>query len=264
MRWLIITIVLTCFCVPAIAQSTTPDQSLLTKTRSLYDAPFTRGLISFDCTLNFDWKQHFVDLLGSVPPAAVPTAERLQAIQHRVFVDRAGAIVSAVPKGPDLGNVAHATELEQVFIAITSSGLNAWLPSSTNVLLPVGPTNASWEKTDTGYKLTMNGRGVAGQLLLTADMRLTSGVTQLPQPMRFTTDFKPGPNGFLLASVQTGDTIDPGTSKVASFAYTYQTVQGFQLPFQVAVISATSETWHYVLADCKAAKGISITGLPLR
>lgn len=264
MRFLIPSILLSCLCVPAVAQSATSDSALLTRTRSLYDAPFTRGLISFDCALNFDWKQHLVDQFGTIPPAAIPAAERLQAIQHRIFVDRSGASVSAVPKAPDLGAVAHAAELEQVFIAITSSGLNAWLPSSTNVLLPTGLTKSSWEKTDAGYKLTMNGSGVAAELLLTADMRLTSGVTQLPQPMRFTTDFKTGPDGFLLASVKTGDTTDPATSKVASFAYTYQTVQGFQLPVQVVVTSATSETWHYDLADCKARKGISITGLPLR
>jgi hypothetical protein len=80
MRSVLIVIVLVSSFVPVFAQSTTTDQSLLTKTRSLYDAPFTRGLISFDCAVNFDWKQHFVDLLGTVPPAAIPTVERLQTI----------------------------------------------------------------------------------------------------------------------------------------------------------------------------------------
>jgi hypothetical protein len=179
-----------------------------------------------------------------------------------VFVDRSGTTVSAIPKAPDLAGIAHADELEQTLIAITSNGLNAWLPSSTNVLLPVGPTKFSWEKTDAGYRLTMNGPGVAAQLLLTADMRLTSGVTQLPQPMRFDTDFIMGSDGFLLASIETGNTSDSATSREATFAYTYQTVEGFQFPLQVTVKGATPETWHYSLADCKAAKSISVTVTP--
>jgi hypothetical protein len=240
------------------------DDALLTRSRALYDAPFTRGLISFDCELNFDWRQHFVDVLGSLPAAATPTIERLQQVHHRVIVDRSGAVVSAIPKAPALTAFAHAADLEQTFTTVASSGLNAWLPSSTNVLLPVGSTKSSWEKTDVGYKLTMKGPGLDAQLLLTDDLRLTGGVTELPQSMRFTTVFTPGPDGFLLSSVTTGDTTDPSASKEATFAYTYQTLEGFQIPFHVTVTSASSVTWHYALADCKAVKGVIIESGPSR
>ena len=196
MRFLITSIVLSCFCVPAVAQSVTSDQALLTRTRSLYDAPFTRGLISFDCALNFDWKQHFVDLFGTTPPAAISAVERLQAIQHRVFVDRSGAIVSAIPKAPDLGSVAHAAELEQVFIAITASGLNAWLPSSTNVLLPVGPTK-SVQENRRGIQ-AVNGPGVAAQLLLTADMRLMWSDSSSPSRCDSRQNSRRDPTAFFL------------------------------------------------------------------
>jgi hypothetical protein len=243
----------------------TSDEALLAKTRALYDAPFTRDLVSFDCAVQFDWKKHFVDLLGTIPAAAEPTVERLQTIQHRVFVDRSGAVVSAIPKAPDLTGVVHAAELEQVLNSMVSGGLSAWLPFSTNVILPVEPTMFNFQKVDTGYKLVMNGSDVAGTLLLKEDMRVSSGVTQLPQPMRFATEFTTGPDGFLLGSVKTGDTTDTAINKEATFAFTYQTVQGFQLPSLVTVKPSTSEAWHYALTDCKARHGIIIkTGLPKR
>jgi hypothetical protein len=249
--------------IPAFSQSAAADEALLAKTRALYDAPFTRDLVSFDCAVQFDWKQHFVDLLGTVPPVVVPTIDRLQAVQHRVFVDRSGAVVSAIPKAPDLSGTIHGLELEQALNAIAASGLNAWMPSSTNVILPVGPTKFNFEQIDTGYRLTLYGSGVAATLLLASDMRLTSGVSQLPQTIRFTTEFSTGPNGFLLSSVKTGDTTDGAASKDATFTFTYQPVQGFQLPAMVTITPAVPETWHYALTDCKARTGVTIkVGLP--
>jgi hypothetical protein len=73
MRQLSLSIVLFSACVPAFAQSQQSDETLLAKTRALYDAPFTRTLVSFDCAVQFDWKNHFVETLGQVPPAAIPT-----------------------------------------------------------------------------------------------------------------------------------------------------------------------------------------------
>jgi hypothetical protein len=166
---------------------------------------------------------------------------------------------------PDLTGVAHAAELEQAFNAIVSGGLNAWLPFSTNAILPVEPIRFNFQKVDTGYKFVMDGSSVAGTLLLKEDMRVTSGVTQLPQPMRFATEFTIGPDGFLLGSVKTGDTTDTAINKEATFDFTYETVQGFQLPSRVTVRPSTSEAWHYALTDCKAMRGTIIkTGLPKR
>ena len=107
----------------------------MAEARAAYDAPFARNLAAFDCAVQFDWKQHFAEMLGSLPPAAVPVAEKLQLINHRVNVDRTQAVVSPIPKQPDFSG-AQLEQLEQVFIAMVSSGLNAWLPSSTDVSSP--------------------------------------------------------------------------------------------------------------------------------
>ncbi len=199
-----------------------------------------QGLVSFDCAVKFDWKTHFLEILSTIPPAAVPTIERLQTIQHRVFVDHSGATVSAIPKAPELNGVAKAAELEQVFNGMIPGGLNAWMPFSTNVILPTGSTKYSFEKIDSGYKLVLNGAGVAGTLLLAEDLRITSGASQLPQPMRFATDFVNGPHGFLLKSVRTGDTSDASSNQVADFSYTYQDIQGFQIPSRCQTVNLGS------------------------
>jgi hypothetical protein len=122
--------------------------------------------------------------------------------------------------------------------------------------------NSIFKKIDTGYKLVMNGPGVAATLLLRDDMRLTSAVSQLPQPMRFSTDFTDGPDGFLLDSIKTGSTTDATSAGEARFTFTYQTVQGFQLPSLVAVDPTTKETWHYALTDCKVMKGVVLEVRP--
>ena len=248
-------------CVSAAPQSPTSDELLMATTRADYDAPFTRNLAAFDCAVQFDWKQHFAETLGRLPPAAVPIADKLQSIKHRVAVDHTHATVSSIPERPDFSAGEHAAQLEQleqVFTAMVSNGLNAWLPSSTNVILPVGKTQYSFEKLPSGYRLTMNGEDVAGTLLLSPDLRVTSGVMQLPQPIRFSTDFEAGPQGYVLASVTTGQTTDTSVGGEATFAYTYQSVDGEQIPDVVTVTPATTPKWHYSLTDCKVVKFVKV------
>lgn len=252
-------------CISAFSQSPDSDDVLMAKARAAYDAPFSRNLAAFDCSVQFDWKQHFTEMLGTLPSAAVPMTEELQTISHRVNVDHTHATVSSVPIRPDFSAYPHGAQveqLEQVFIAMVSSGLNAWLPSSTNVILPVGKTHYVFEKLLSGYKLTMNGENVAGTLLLSPDLRVTSGVMQLPQAMRFSTDFESGPQGLVLSSVKTGQTTDTASGGEATFAYTYQSVDGIQIPDLVTVTPATTGKWHYRLADCKVVKFVKVQALP--
>lgn len=259
MRQLSLLIVMFSVCVIVFAQSKESDDVLLAKTRALYDAPFTRSLVSFDCAVQFDWKVHFMETLGKVPPAAIPTLEHLQPIHHRVFVNRSGAVVSEVPQATDLTGVTHGADLERGLQAMISSGLNAWLPFSTNVILPLKPTKFSFRKEDTDYKLTMSGTNLSATLALTPDMRITSVVSQLPQPLQFATEFIDGPEGYLLKSVKTTSDIGSDVKWESTFGYAYKDVQGFQLPADLAVTQqATPETWRYSLDDCKAVTGITL------
>jgi hypothetical protein len=232
---------------------------MLSKARGLYDAPFTRQLVSFDCSVQFDWKKHFINTVGTVPAAAIPTVNRLQLLPHRVFVDRSGAVVSEIPKATDLSGTLHAADLEAAFQAMVSSGLNAWLPFATNVILPMKPTTFMFQQLDTGFKVVMKGANVSATLDLLPDMRISTVTSELPQPQHFETDFSTGPSGYLLQSVKTGSGADSHVSWDAVFAYRYQNIRGFQIPVGVAVTQmATGEKWEYSLEDCKAVTGTVI------
>jgi hypothetical protein len=96
-------------------------------------------------------------------------------------------------------------------------------------------------------------------LMLLPDMRISNVISELPEPLHFTTNFASGPHGFLLQSVKTG----AGTSDLdkwdANFTYTFQDAQGIQLPGTVSVTQfATGEKWAYSLADCKATIGVKV------
>ena len=86
--------ILLCPCALAVAQAPESDDQLMSKARAAYDAPFTRNLAAFDCTVQFDWKEHFTEMFGTLPPPAMSVAEKLQAVTHRVSVDHAHAVVS--------------------------------------------------------------------------------------------------------------------------------------------------------------------------
>jgi hypothetical protein len=259
MRQVSIVLVALSICLSALSQSTKSDEALLTRAHGLYDTPFTGPLVSFDCSVQFDWKKHILETLGAVPPTATSTIEHLQAIQHRVFVDRSGAFVSEVPKATDLSGTPHGADLETSYQAIVSSGINAWLPFAMDEILPLMPSKSSFQKVDTGFKVVMNGPNVSATLMLLSDMRISSVISELPQPLHFKTSFVSGPNGFLIQSVKTG----PGTNDLdkwdANFTYTFQGIQGVQLPGGVTVTqSATGETWAYSLDDCKAVTGVKL------
>lgn len=242
--------------LPALSQSADSNDAMLSKARALYDAPFTRGLVSVDCSVRFDWKEHFINTVGTLPTAALPAVNRLQLLQHRVFVDRSGAVVSEIPRATDLSGVPHASDLEGALQAMASSGLNAWLPFVTNVILPVKPTNFTFQRSDTGFRVMMKGANISATLDLLPDMRITSMISELPQPQHFVTEFTTGPDGYLLQSVKTGSGTEAQTSWNAIFAYRYQKTQGFQIPIEVAVTQvATGEKWDYSLDDCKAVTG---------
>jgi hypothetical protein len=249
-----------CFCLPVLPQHTPSDEALLAKTRALYDAPFAQGLISFDCAVEFDWKKHFVDEQHSldptraVSPAAISAAEHLQTVPHRVFVDHTGAVVSAIPKAPDLTGIAHAPELEQALQVILKGSLDTWTPFAANIVLPVGPTKYTFEKIDRGYKVTMAGENLSAQAILNPELSLISGDVIRPQTYQFTTGFTSGPAGYLLQSITTEFT---GGGR-AKFDYTYQTVLGVQIPMDIVVSPATSAPWRYSLSGCKVMKGIVV------
>jgi len=253
MRRTHLAILLMSFCAITRAQTSPADEALLAKTRALYDTPFRRGLINFDCAVGFDFEQHIKDNFAAPPPSAAPIAKLLQPIHYRVFVDQAGAVVSAQSKLPDLSGVPNADVIEDSNRQLLQAGLGTWIPSAAGIVLPVGPTQFHFDKTagSEGYKLSMAGNGLSVVLTLDDKLHLISGTVEKPQEIELTTDFVPGPNGLVLASGPT----NTNHAGVASYRYTYQLIDGFQIPASVAVTSEQKMTWHYSLTDCKTQHG---------
>ncbi len=252
-------------CVPSFCQSPkfakAPSEAagLLAKTKALYDTPFRSGLINFSCAVDFDFAQNLKSNYGEAARTESPLAQLLKSIRYRVFVDHSGATISAQPKLPDLSQVRLAAQLEESNRNLMQVGLNNWVPYAYGEVFPVGPTKYEFEETATGYNLFMNGQGITGKLILDHDLHLVSGVLNTLQHIEITTKFVSAPSGLVLAESST-DTDHIG---VARFTYTYQAVDGFQLPQHVRLTSEQNKmTLNYTLTDCKAQHGIVVHVAP--
>ena len=121
----------------------------------------------------------------------------------------------------------------------------------SEVLLPDPATPVHFEQSSSGYKLAFKMQTFDIEMVLTPDMRLQGATAKGPQSDHFETAFAPGQHGFLLTSwtmTEDGNS-DPGHRLI--FTYTYQTVDGVQLPEQVVVIRESHhEVWRYRLSGC--------------
>ena len=258
LRYLLITILgilcVTSFCQsPKLAKSPSDAEVLLAKTKALYDTPFQSGLINFSCALDFDFEECLKNNFGEAARADSPIAQLLKPIRYRIFVDPyAGATISAQPKLPDLSQFPLAAQLEGSNRALMQTGLNNWVPYAYGEVLPVAPTSYQFEKTATGYDLSIKGQGITGKLILDPDLHIMSGIIDTAQHIEITTKFVRAPNGLVLAESAT----NTDHTGVARFTYTYQVVDGFQLPQRVGLTSEQNKmTLNYTLTDCKTQHG---------
>jgi hypothetical protein len=244
---------------PTIAKSPSEAEGLLAKTKALYDTPFQSGLISFSCAIDFDFGQYLKSNFGENAQTDSPIAQLLKSIRYRIFVDRSGATISAQPKLPDFSQVPLAAQLEESNRNLMQVGLNNWVPYAYGEVLPIGPTKYQFEKTATGYNLSMVGQGITGKLTLDPELRLVSGIMDTSQHIEITTLFVSAPNGLVLAASST----DTDHAGVARFTYTYQAVDGFQIPNHVGLTSEQNKmTLSYTLTDCKVQHGIVVHVAP--
>jgi hypothetical protein len=129
--------------------------------------------------------------------------------------------------------------------------LYTWLPASLNMFLPSSDTPVSFKQSRSGYKLSYKVQTSDVEMVFDSDMRLQSATVKGPQPTRFGLSFSAGPQGFLLNSTSRFEDGDSTPGHRLSFAYTYQTVEGMQLPEEVVVIRESHhEIWRYKLTGC--------------
>jgi hypothetical protein len=233
------------------AQTPKTDQPTLSDVRARYDAPFSRNLQSFDCAVEFSWKDHFKETTRVGDEGTDEELETIfQPIQNRITVTADKVTVSSGSTDDAISKLPHGGMAEFLLEHAVQRGLYTWLPASTNQLLPDPATPVHFEPTASGYNLTFKLQNFNIEMLLTSDMRLQNMALKAPQPEHIETEFIPGPQGFLLTSWNMGeDGFAPGSRLV--FTYSYQTVDGVQLPEHVVVNRESHhEIWRFKLTGC--------------
>jgi hypothetical protein len=234
------------------AQAAPDDATFLKQARAKYDAPFARNLQSFSCAVEFNWKQHFTEAVRVGDEGTdEEIAKLIQPIRTRVTVSRQNATVSSGMTEDEERRLPHGGMAEGLLEHAVQFSLNHWLVFSNNALFPSEGTPVHVERSASGYKLEFNIQTFNVEMLLTSDMSLQSVGEKGSASDRWETDFRPGPQGFLLTSYRLGEDGDfrPGNRIILTYAY--QNVGGFQLPEQVAINRESHhEIWHYKLVGC--------------
>jgi hypothetical protein len=239
------------------AQATKTGQALLNEAREKYDAPFNRTLQSFDCAVDFSWKEHFTETTRVGDEGTDQELEKIfQPIRNRVTVTRQNVTVSSGLTDDAEAKLPHGGMAEGLLKHAVQKSLYTWLPASTNMILPNPATPVFFGQSASGYKLAFKVKTSDIEMILAPDMRLQSAILKGPQSEHFETSFASGEQGFLLTSWTMGEDGNSERGHRLIFSYTYQTVDGMKLPEHVVVIRESHhEVWRYGLSDCIVKTG---------
>ncbi len=237
----------------AAAQVPANDAALLTRVRAAYDTPFDRGLKSFDCAVDFNWKQHWEDTYRVGDEGTdEEIGTFIQPIRNRVTVTREDAVVSSGMSEEQERKLPRGGMAEGLLKHAVRFSLRTWLVAANNALLPQADTPVHFEPSGSGYTLGFKIKTFDVAMRLTPDLRLEGMGARGSEGDRQDFEFRPGPQGFLLASWTMGEDGNFKPGNRLTFTYAYQSVEGFQLPAQMVVNRESHhEVWRYTLSDCK-------------
>jgi hypothetical protein len=236
------------------AQTVVSDTTVLKETRAKYDAPFERNLQSFSCDVEFNWKQHFTEAVRLGDEGTdEEIAKLIQPISTRVTVTRQNTAVSSGMTDDDEKKLPHGGMAEGLLKHAVQFSLNNWLIAANNAMLPPEVTPVHVEPFAPGYKLDFKVQTFDVEMMFAHNMSLQSEAEKGSASDRRETDFRPGPQGFLMTSYRLGEDGDFRPGNRIIHTYTYQSVSGFQLPEQVSINRESHhEVWHYKLTGCTA------------
>jgi hypothetical protein len=234
------------------AQQADSDSALLNKARASYDTPFDRGLKSFDCAVQLNWKEHWADTYRVGDEGTDQEIETfIQPIHNRVTVTRDDAIMSSGMTEEQEHALPRGGMAEGLLKHSVRFSLRTWLVAANNQLLPAPDTPVHFESPTPAYKMDFKIKTFDVVMVLTHDMSLQSMAAKGSDSDRQEFDFHPGPQGFLLSTWTMGEdgNFKPGNRLI--FTYNYQLVDGFQLPAHMVVNRESHhEVWRYALSDC--------------
>jgi hypothetical protein len=244
------------FCLCAVlchAQTTKTDQALLNQARDKYDAPFNRNLRSFDCAVDFSWKEHFTETTRVGDEGTDEELETIfQPIRNRVTMTSQNVTVSSGLTDDAIAKLPHGGMAELLLEHAVRKSISIWWTASTNTIFPDPGTPVSFEQSPSGYKLIYKLQGSDVDMFLDPDMRLLRFGKKAPQSNELETTFTPGQRGLVLTSLTMGENGNSEVGHRLIFSFTYQTVDGVEFPEHVSAIRESHhEAWRYTLNDCK-------------
>jgi len=248
----------------APAPSAVLDQkSLLAATRQAYYLPLDRGVQGFTCAVHLDWQDILERATVKKVPPHDPTLLTLSAGRVKVTNDilRGATVTADFPTSkiepPPNSPVRIKQDILDKMIAASLAG---WNPFLSDRILPSEGTRYHFERSGTGYRLTLDGN-LGGSsstgstffsiLDLDSQFRITHGESHLNGTVTdFTPEFDPSSHGWLLtALVTTTETPDQQPLRTA-FTYSYQFVGEILVPKRVVVQVAEGPQTPYDLHDC--------------
>lgn len=243
------------FCLCAIlchAQTAKTDQDLLAQMRARYDSPFDRNLQSFNCAVDFSWKQHFTETWRVGDEGTDAELQNIfQPIRNRVTVTRQSATPSSGLTDDAISKLPHGGMAEFLLEHAVQNSLNTWLSASTNAILPASGAPVSFAQSPSSYKLSFKMQNSDVEMDLAPDMRLQRLGAKADSTDHFEFSYAPGPQGFLLSSWTMGEDGNFAAGNRLIYSYTYQSVNGVELPEHVVINRESHhEMWRYTLTDC--------------
>jgi hypothetical protein len=234
------------------AQGSKTDEALLNEVREKYDAPFTGSLESFECAVDFSWKEHFTETTRVGDEGSDEELEKIfQPIRNRVAVTRQNVTISSGLSDDAIRNLPNGGMAESLLEHALQKGLYSWLQASTNTFLPNPGTPVIFKRSRSGYKLLFKIKNSDIEMVLDLGMRLQSASLKAPQSDHFETLFASGPHGFLLTSWTMGEDGNSKPGHRLIYTYTYQAVDGVQLPERVVITRESHhEVWRFRLSGC--------------
>jgi len=137
MRFFHSTLVFALCAVCCHAQTATNDATFLNQARAKYDAPFETNLQSFSCAVEFNWKQHFTEVVRLGDEGTdEEIAKLIQPIKTRVTVARQNATVSSGMTEDEEHKLPHGGMAEGLLKHAVQFSLNSWLVAGNNAMLP--------------------------------------------------------------------------------------------------------------------------------
>jgi hypothetical protein len=246
-------VILFCLCSALChAQATIGAEQLLEQAREKYDAPFTRNLQSFDCAVEFSWKDHFKETARVGDEGTDEELKNIfQPIRTRVTVSAQNVKVYSNLSEDAVAKLPHGGMAQFLLEHALERSLGNWLAAATNKILPDAATATSLQETKSGYTIGVKIQNSDVEMKFGRDLRLQDVYTKPPTSNQRHTSFDPGPQGFVLTFWDMGENGDYRAGNRLIFSYFYQAVDNFKLPKHVVVIRESHrEGWEYGLGDC--------------